>query len=388
MSVNSVEYYIWLQSVIGFGSHKSESVLEYFGSPRLLFEAPRNDRVQSGLFTPGELEKFEKITLVNAYAIEKRCAQLGYAILTMEHPDYPLRLKRIADPPLVIYVWGDLSGIDDEPCIAMVGTRSATRYGEEIASTLSRQLAAAGMTIVSGCAKGIDILAHKGALLAGGKTVGVLGCGIDIPYLMENASTREAISKNGAVISEYPPGSPAAPYNFPVRNRLISALSLGTIVVEAGEKSGSLITARLAGEQGKDVFAIPGSLLSKYSAGANRLIKDGAKPISGASDVVLEYIYDYPEKLNVKALKAHFEYNNSVPASDAPEYRVEKPPRELSGISPECKALYDVIPDEPTGIDALSEITKLPTYRLLPILTELEIEGFVRMTAGKRYEKI
>lgn len=292
-------YYVWMQRVFGAGSRKAGDVLERFGSPSAFALAGEHEWRLSGLFSEKELARIKSTPLTFAEDVIDRCEKTNQQIIVFEDERYPIRLKRLVDAPLVLYVSGTLPNIDDEVAIAVVGTRSATPYGHNTAFRLSYRLAECGALVVSGGALGIDSDAHRGALQAGGRTIAVLGCSIDYPYLSANAGLRRIISEHGALISEYPPQTAPSRASFPIRNRLISGLALGTVVVEASAKSGSLITADHALEQGRDVFAVPGNIMSAAYAGSNRLLRDGAKPVFSAADILSEYTSQYPHRINM-----------------------------------------------------------------------------------------
>ncbi|HIZ16049.1 MAG TPA: DNA-processing protein DprA [Firmicutes bacterium] len=292
-------YYIWMQKVLGVASRKAREVLDYFGSAEKFAKSGEKERRLSGLFNQREIVRIGNTPIEYAEDVINKCEKTNQQIITCDDVRYPVRLTRLIDAPLVIYVLGTLPTIDDEVAVAVVGTRSATPYGHKTAFRLSYRLAECGALIVSGGAVGIDSEAHRGALQAGGRTIAVLGCGIDYPYLSANAELRKMISEHGALVSEYPPGTPPSKTSFPIRNRLISGLALGTVVVEASIKSGSLITADHALNQGKDVFAVPGNIMSAAYAGSNRLLRDGAKPVFSAADILSEYTSQYPHKINM-----------------------------------------------------------------------------------------
>ncbi len=278
--------------------------------------------------------------------------------ITPSSSDYPELLKHISDPPSQFWCEGDLQ-VTSLPCVAVVGARQCTPYGEKSAFDLSKSLAQAGVVVVSGLALGIDTAAHKGALSGGGKTIAVLGCGIDIPYPSENISLKENISQNGVVISEYAPGTRATAWSFPKRNRIISGLSLGVVVVEAGLKSGSLITANLALQQGRDVFAVPGNISSPLSAGTHRLIQNGAKLVSCVADILEEF------KLGVKTSFKEIKEN----------------------ISDAEKKLLHLLSNGPRHMDELLESTGSPMDEMSSLLIEMELNGKIRSLPGSRFEK-
>jgi len=288
----------------------------------------------------------------------ERMNGLGFKAITAYDPRYPRMLGQISDPPLALYVQGDPKWLG-EPSIAIVGSRDATAYGRTVAGHLAARLAARGLTIVSGFARGIDREAHQGALRASGTTVAVLGCGLDIDYPAGQWKLREAISANGCLVSEFPLGTSPAEYTFPRRNRIVSGLSLGVVVVEAGEKSGALITARLAAEQGREVFAVPGSVFSPATRGTHALLRDGAKLTEDAEDVLEE-------------ISAHF--------TPAPRTTATAPDPGTT----EARVL-GAITAEPLHIDALGRKLSMPMSALVPALSLLEVRGCVRQHAGKMF---
>ncbi len=263
---------------------------------------------------------------------EEKILQSGGRIVTWEDDDYPPSLKEISDPPPVLYIAGELKK-SDRIALAVVGSRSATTQGRLNAEKIASRLAGLGMTIISGLAMGVDAWAHQGALKAGGRTLAVLGCGLDYPYPRINRALKGKIAKQGALISEFPMGTPPIPYHFPRRNRIISGLSLGTLVVEATKKSGSLITAGFALDQGREVFAIPGNIRTPQSEGANLLIQKGAKLVQTMEDILAEFPAEVSEYLKV---------SGKVPQSSR-----EKGPQEES-------ILLQLIQDEPVHIDVLT----------------------------------
>ena len=301
-----------------------------------------------------------------------------------------------------MYLRGDESVLKNELSISVVGARDASDYGCAVAKALASALATKGFTIVSGGARGIDSEAHFGALEEGGKTVCVMGCGLNANYLAEMNPMREKIAENGVVISEYPPKSPASRTTFPVRNRIISALTLGTIVVEAGERSGSLITARLALEQGKDVFAVPGDLVHSSFLGTNRLIRDGAIPVFSPNDILEEYYSEYYDKIVDKTrfpddeiirraqkylLKPKQESAEKISANvNENKEKREAVKREVPDyLTEEAKKIYAVLTNEPTHVDLLSEQSGLTVAQTLSALTELEVYSLVTALSGRRY---
>lgn len=371
MTENTI-YWIWMQLSLGAGA-KTERILMDFHTARDLYECDGRTRRVSGLLTRAQADKLESTKLSAAQAVLERCIRLGQTVLTPEDEAYPAPLRSLPDLPAALYVRGDVTCIREKPVISVVGSRNASLYSLDVARQISRDLALAGAVVVSGGAIGVDSAAHTGALYAGGKTIAVLGCGLNTSYLMKNAALREQIAQNGALVSEYPPDTPARPANFPLRNRLISGLSSGVLVIEAGEKSGSLITARYASEQGRDVFGVPGDLTSMDYTGVNRLIRDGAKPVFSARDVLEEYMWVYDE-MPLEQLAE--QPKKPVPA--------QKQTVDMA-LSESARVVYQAFGDTPMYADDLVRKTDFEPNRVFTALTELEICGFIKMIEGNRY---
>lgn len=289
-----------------------------------------------------------------------RYDRLGVHVLTLADDAYPRLLREIPAPPPVLYLRGQLSDGDDRS-VGIVGTRRFTPYGRDVTATLADDLAAGGVTVVSGLARGIDSVAHQAALQAGGRTIAVLGCGPDVIYPPEHRNLAERIVEQGVLVSEYPPGRPPDAQNFPARNRIISGLSLGVIVIEAPERSGALITADFAADQGRDVFVVPGSVLSAASAGTNRLLRDGARPVRSAADVL--------EDLGLDAAPDAAPVQRELPLSDAE------------------RRLLAVLTREPQHIDEVAALADLPINEASAYLTMLELHGAVRNAGSLHYAR-
>lgn len=282
----------------------------------------------------------------------------GFKTIHLKDKSYPRLLKEIHDPPEVLYIKGEIKP-EDELALAVVGTRKCTSYGEEVTERLVGDLVAYGLTIVSGMALGIDAVAHQTALRCGGRTIAVLGTGIDIIYPAENKSLARRIVQNGAILSEFDPGTEAAPWTFPRRNRIISGLSLGVLVVEAPEQSGALITANLASEQNREVFAVPGPTFSEASVGTLKLIQQGAKLVRTVDDILAE--------LNLEARRGAAEARKVIPES------------------PEEEAILKLLKTEPRSVDFLVRESKLGASAVLATLSTMEITGKVRNLGGQVY---
>jgi DNA processing protein len=282
--------------------------------------------------------------------------------VTIEDGEYPRLLRNIFDPPPALFVRGSLSRLGEQ-AVAVVGSRRPTPYGLAVAEKLGEELARAGLAVVSGMARGIDSAAHRGALAAGGMTVAVLGCGVDVVYPRENRRLMEEIIRSGAVVSEFPPGSPPEAWHFPVRNRIISGLSRATVVVEAAEKSGALITADLALEQGREVMAVPGPVTSPQSRGPNQLIKQGARLVEGAEDIL--------EELGMTCLFSAGERQSPA----------------LPRLTADEEAVYGTLSTEPLPVDVVVEKTGLAVQQVLSALMFLEVKGLVRQFPGRLYAR-
>ncbi|HEX5019975.1 MAG TPA: DNA-processing protein DprA [Candidatus Binatia bacterium] len=335
-----------------------------------------NDPTEAFLATTAELEQIEGLhrDVIDGLLkfsgwgeIEedlRRTREAGVDILPFTSPAYPDRLRVIADPPPLLYLKGQLCAEDDR-AVAIVGSRSASEYGRRVARDLARGLACVGFTVVSGLARGIDGAAHASALQAGGRTVAVLGSGVERPYPPEHEELYRRISEHGAVVSELPVGTRPLAFNFPARNRLISGLSLGVVVVEATEKSGSLITAALALEQGREVFAVPGEAGASRSRGAHRLIREGAKLVETVDDIVEEIA---PQLLRNAA------------SSTKVAARVLPP-----GAGENTRKVLALLQDNSLQVDEVIERSGLPAAQVLEVLLDLELQGFVRQSPGKLY---
>lgn len=371
-------YWLWLQHALGPGSTKPRKLLAHYGSARACYESGRESWEQAGIFTQVEKKRMADGTLEQAAAQLRLAQSLGQSVICPDQPEFPVLLREIPSPPCVLYYKGTLPP-SDALCIAMVGTRQATPDGLAAADRLSYSLAKAGVVVVSGGALGIDSACHRGALRAGGKTLCILGCGIDYNYLMKNAPLRETISQNGALISEYPPNTPSSAHSFPIRNRLISGLCAGTVVVEAAKKSGALITVSAAIEQGRDVFAVPGAMVNEAARGANELIREGAKPVMSAQDILEEYPGRYWEETEKKS-------SRSIPA--VPEEETAPEPLELPGaLSANAAKLYQALGTSPRHITEIALDAGLSVHHALAAVTELELCGRARSFSGRRYSR-
>ena len=308
----------------------------------------------------------------------ERVKALGGDVLILDDGSYPALLREIDDPPIVLYVKGDWQGCFDQPCVGVIGSRMCSTYGENSSEMLSRDLASRGITVASGLARGIDTAAHKGAISGNGKTVAVIGTGIDSVYPRENTGlVREILAAGGCLVSQFPLGTPPIKENFPYRNRIISGLSYGVLIVEASERSGSLITARLAMEQNREVMAVPGNITSGNSFGTNYLIKSGAKLVQQWQDVVSEL----PSELAATILPPKIDQTK---AEDA----VRQPELIPSDMTEHEMAIWSLLsPDEGTHIDILLETSGLSFGDLNTALVALDIRDLIRVLPGKHYAR-
>ncbi|MBI4838221.1 MAG: DNA-protecting protein DprA [Nitrospirae bacterium] len=367
--MSDLKYWLALNLLPDIGPFYARRLLSAFGSPENIFQMPA-----------GELKKIEGIGENRAKSIagfrqwDIVDKEISYAeknnikILPFKDPLYPERLRQIPDAPLLLYVKGDIKD-DDKYAIAIVGSRTPTDYGLQVAERISYKLAAYGLTVVSGMARGIDGASHKGALMAGGRTLAVLGSVIDVPYPLENKGLMRALVPSGALISEFPLGTKPNTGNFPKRNRIISGLSLGVLVIEAGVDSGSLITVGYALEQGREVFAVPGNITSKTSKGTNDLIKKGAKLVENADEIINELAPQIKVILK-EAQGAERQQNISAPAPHMTESE---------------KKVYNILCKGPKHIDAITREINIPASEALSTLLSLELKGAVRQMDGKNF---
>ena len=341
--MTDVRYWIWLSSALPPASKHLIKLLEVFGDPKAVFSASKEEL--EGASLPEDIvNKLSDKSTAETSEIYKYCLRSNVGLLPYDSPVYPKRLKMIENPPALLYFKGTFPDIDDNVCIAAVGTRSITEYGRRAAYTVCFDLASAGALIVSGLARGIDSVCHTACIDASGTTVAVLGCGIDIVYPKENAFLYSDIIAHGAIITEFKPGTPPYGSNFPMRNRIISGLSLGTLVIEADEHSGSLITASVAKKQGRDLFALPGKVGEQNSAGTNKLLKEGAKIVIQASDVLEDYELLFPHRIkteNIKSVKSRGSIAKIMSGGGA----FAKDP--LPKVAEESTPLEKSAPDEP-----------------------------------------
>jgi len=367
--------WVELNMTPGIGPRAAAKLLERFGSAEAVYSATRTELEQLRL-APEAIDSIIARDLRSTADAEIAAVRkLGGEILLLDDGVYPLSLREIYDPPIVLYVKGAWAECLDQPCIGVVGSRKCSTYGQNSAMMLARDLAQRGITVVSGFARGIDAAAHQGALEAGGKTVAVLGTGIDEVYPRDHKKLAEEILANGgALVSQFPLGTPPVSENFPYRNRIISGLSLGIVVVEAAENSGSLITARLAIEQNREVFAVPGNITSRNSFGTNYLIKGaGAKLVQQWQDIAAEM----PPQLAASLLPPPFTETRARPLAERLGFVPE-------GLSEAENSVFRLLtPDSPAHVDWLVDKSKLPISELTAALLALEMRELVRALPGR-----
>ena len=392
----ALKYWVWLTTLPGLTDHSKLLLLQHFSSPEDIYYADEEALWQVEGLKKEQAALLNSKSLTAADRILSDCARKDIFLVTMADAMYPDRLRNIYQPPLLLYGKGAMPLFDEEAAVAVVGTRSCTPYGVHCAEKLGYELTQQGAMVVSGMAKGIDGAAMRGALRFGGFTCGVLGGGVGVVYPAENRRLYEDIAATGVLLSEYPPGTEPLPGHFPVRNRIISGLSLAALVVEAPVRSGALITAHAALDQGRDVFAVPGPIDAAASVGCNRLIRDGAGLVMEAWDVLGTYQRQFPQKLRpIRAAMpetpkgaADETRDTPVPAKQEGENIPARPVLDLAGegaaLTDDQKRVLRVLPaDRPLLADEAAVMTELPVRRVLSALTMLEIDGYVcRQGAG------
>ncbi len=384
-------YWIALSMVPGIGPVLFKRLLDRFGTPERVFKSPVP--LLKGVEGVGERLSAEIHSFRQWKDAEDEVAKTysyGAAVVTMADDEYPKNLLNIYDPPPYLYVKGRL--LAGERSMAVVGSRFASQYGKIVAEGISRDLANNGFTVVSGMARGIDTAAHKGAMTIGGRTIAVLGSGIDVAYPPENKGLYEEICRNGAVVSELPMGAEPLSEHFPARNRIISGISMGVLIVEASLKSGSLITAACAAEQGREVFAVPGNINSNGSKGTNKLIKDGAKLVEGAGDILEEFdshLNRHDDSIQVfrhsQVMKISPIPPSPIPGGKGENFTVNNSKTAIE-LSKEEASVMDVL-TEPVQIDEIASLSGMDVRSVSAILLNLELSGTVRQLPGMVFVK-
>ena len=351
-------YWVGFNLVKGIGAVRLQALRKHFGDLAIAWQAPA-DALQAAGLSPKLAERVAQVRA--SVDLDKFLAQVAaqkISILTWEDEAYPQRLKEIDQPPPVLYVRGELT-TEDSWAVAVVGTRRVSAYGRQVTEELAGALAQNGVTVVSGLARGVDAVAHQSALKNGGRTIAVLGCGVDRIYPPEHAQLAAKLVASGALVSDYAPGTPPDASNFPPRNRIISGLSVATVVVEAGETSGALITAQFAVDQGREVFAVPGNILAPQSKGTNALIAQGARPFLSARDLL--------DVLNLTRITQQREVRKVLPADEVEAN------------------LLKILTHEPLHLDEICHQAGLPVERISATLVMMELKGMVRQVGGMNY---
>ena len=387
----SLLHWVWLGLALPPGSRLIDEILRQFPDPEEFFLAGETGIAQIGRISRADALYIRNTELSDAEKAMETAEEYGAAVLCRNSPEYPQRLLEIETAPAVLYAKGDLSCLNKAPAIAAIGTRRISDYGRRISGVIGGGLGKAGAVVVSRMAQGVDSACHEACLDAGGKTVAVQGCGICNVFPAENEELKERIIANGAVISEFAPDAKPQSSFFPIRNRIISGMSMGVCVVEAAARSGTSITARIAAEQGRKVFAVPADVLRPTSQGTLRLLRSGAIPVASAADILSEYESEFPAEFAAakKVLPTQSREQKSA-ARSVPEHsprqsdlRVKRAAPE--GISPEAAAVYGVIGFEPLSADEISDMAKLSSGQTSAALTELEIFGLIAPAAGRRF---
>jgi DNA processing protein len=378
-------FWLALKLIPGLGTRNSGKLLDRFRTPQAIFRASRTELEMAGASGTVAQSIASGCTFEDAAAQHEKMAEYGATLVTLGDARYPKALREIYDPPILLFARGRLELLDSF-MLGVVGTRRPTPYGVAVAERLSADLSHAGLTIVSGMARGIDTAAHKGTLSVGGFTVAVLGCGVDVVYPSENRKLAGEIAGKGLILSEFPMGATAFPQNFPIRNRIISGVSLGVLVVEGAQYSGSAITAKLAMDQGREVFAVPGNITSKLSWGPNLLIKQGARLVQDWNDVVSELPVESRRHLIDKARQRILAEGGET--SGQPAASVLGDPQSEMGQTAR-KALEGLQVDAPINLDdLLDKLADISASELIAALFELEMMGLVKQLPGKNFVKV
>ena len=367
-------FWLALTRIDGLGIRGCHKLIQHFGSPQAAYMASLTELESCGVPARVAQAIFAQAALKDAEREVQEIAKADCELIAYDNEAYPPLLKQIPDAPLLLYVKGDVKVLS-QYAVAVVGSRRPSAYGSSVAHRLAHDLAQRQMVVVSGLARGVDSAAHRGALEAKGKTVAVMGSGIDVMYPRENKKLADEIAKSGAVISEFPLGTGPTPENFPIRNRIISGLSLGVVVVEAAEYSGSLITARLALEQNREVFAVPGNITSAQSFGPNHLIKQGAKLVDQWMDVIEEF-----------TAEVRMQLLPPMETSDGEPMGAQAATLFEASLTPDQKAVFETLrADQTSFVDEIVVAAKIPHPRVLAALLELEMNGLIRQLPGKNF---
>ena len=380
---SSLKYWVWLSSLSGVSTFVAGEYLKHFKTPENVFLASDNElRNIAGFDSRGNVIPIRQ-NIHDAEKVIETCALKNYQIITLDDKNYPDRLKNIYDPPIAFYVNGKLPDIDNEPIVAIIGTRQCTPYGYKAAEKIACGLSEKGITVITGLALGIDTAASLGALKGGTHSLGVIGSGLDVIYPSENKKLFDDLSHRGAIISEYAPGFQPRAWSFPARNRIVSGLSLGVLIIEAPKKSGALITAERAVEQGRDVFVLPGNIDMKTCEGSNLLLRDGAIPVLSAEDIINEYKELFSDKIHTK-VKTRTTPRNNVKTIDNTPYMQYIDLNVLLGtLYGDEKLVANTIGNDIVHVDDIIKKSKLSTHQVLTALTMLEVNGYAVSDGSK-----
>lgn len=414
--MSTIKYWVWLSTLHSVTPRMRNSLLEHFAGIDELYFSTREELKRVEGIDSKTIDTVMQKDTTAANKIIDECEHLRVGIITLQDAQYPRRLMQIFDPPAVLYVKGKLPAIDEEPAIAIVGTRKASPYGIKMAQRIGYEITKCGGLVVTGLAAGVDSAGALGALRAGGRCIGVLGTGIDVVYPSFNRSLFDDVTAAGAILSEYPPGAPVDKRFFPQRNRIIAGLSVGVTIIEAPRKSGSLITAGQALEQGRDVFVVPGNADAPNCVGSNELIRDGAKAVTTGWDIIGEYEGLYPYKISKVTGEAAKIPQESEPIAEKPEKKVLGVSREtgegfyklrvptekkiidkqnakeyidlegqFSKLTQQQLKIVTVMEKPSMHVDDIIDLSKLPAATVLSELTVLQIQGYVCQERGKRF---
>ena len=395
--MSAIEYWLWLSTSAKLSPRAKAVLLKHYGGPEAMYEAPKGE-ITKLLGRRGEgAEDLEKRDLTSALRTIDRCKMQNIEVISIDDPRYPVRLKNIYAPPHIIYVKGRLPKIDDEPAVAVIGTRNASPYGIKMGRKLGFEISKCGGVVISGLTKGIDAAGAEGALVADGKCIGVLG----MPHELARGKMVDELAVSAALISEYPPGAGVYRQFFRARNRIAAGLSIGVVVVEAPYKSGTKLFVDEAVEQGKEIFAVPGNADSENCAGTNAMLKDGAKPVTEGWDVMSEFAKLYPDKIKrsteripgtcvkpeqnepVITEKTHKDTKKVIDKPDTTEYIDLK--KQLEGLSQSQLSIVSAMDREAMQVDEIIERTGLSPAKVLADLTLLQLKGCVSQQSGKRF---
>ncbi len=399
--MNTTDYCLWLVMAFGVANIRIWSLIEHFGTPCEAFNALKSH--SDSLLTDKEKTAVKTTHMEQVEIVMENCSEKGISVISYYDENYPKQLKNIPNPPIVLFIKGDISVFSDL-CITVVGTREPSRYSLTVTEKICIELAKMGVVIVSGFALGVDSIAHRSAIVGGGKTIAVLGCGVDVDYPKENTKSKRVIQQRGIIISEFLPGTRPIPSNFPKRNRILSGLSMGTLVIEASETSGALITGESALEQGRDLFCIPpADIFDKRYQGVVKYLRDGAIPVFSHLDIIHEYYTAFTHKLCSISNNDYFE-----PVSESSVYMSEKKIKKREKVKdiskPESKTEPEIVQKDYTSldeeqleivkilgdgtkyIDEISILSGKSVQSLYLLLTDMEFDGIVQCLPGKAYK--